>query len=649
MEKVKQLSSVYNWFAGDKVTTTIGQLSDNQILHIANDINGLFSETNLIESKPELSLPKLVVVGSQSSGKSSVLNGIMSMDILPTGKNMVTRTPLSIGLHQLSSDAKDGWVEFGNYNQDGWKIEKKIPITVPIPSETEIKTIREYIMKKTEEIAGPGMDINETPINVNIYSPNVPNLSLVDLPGLTIVACQDRGQPVNIKEKIEDLVASYIKQERTIILAVMQSRSDLETDIGLGLIKKYDNGTNNRIIGVLTKPDLMNQETHIGEYLMNNISKNLMLTYGYYVVKNRSGTPGSPAAMDVFKGYELEKEYFNTHPEYKKTIYKDRIGTGNLTQNLSKILISSITELLPSVMTELATFEGKINTKLESMGSEIPDSKEGKLILMNKYVSNFYYKFMDSIESRGTTVNTGKLIKDTFITFRSELNDIKPFSDKKIYCSDYFKNIASSFEGNHMSFHIPPIQILEACMTDPKHKPILTLQQKSLKCVDSIIELLINLIRNITMQEEFSQYPQLAAYVMSSIIDEIISKTKNETKQYINRLLQNEQDYIWTDSKEFLDLLGKIKTDINNINELLDGYFSSIKSIVSHSVPKIIMTGIIREIQNTTLSFLLHNIVSDDKIYLLKQDEEIEKQRLYYCDLKNRVLTIKKSFVKINK
>lgn len=647
MEKVKQLSSVYNWFAGDKVTTTIGQLSDNQILHIANDINGLFSETNLIESKPELSLPKLAVVGSQSSGKSSVLNSIMSIDVLPTGKNMVTRTPLEIRLHQLSSDAKDGWVEFGQYDQDGWKLEKKIPITIPIPSETEIKTIRDYISTKTIELAGDGMNISKIPIILNIYSPNVPNLSLVDLPGLTVVACVDRGQPVDIKEKIEELVASYIKQERTIILAVMQSRSDLETDIGLGLIKKYDNG-NQRIIGVLTKPDLMNQETHIGEYLMNNISKNLMLTYGYYVVKNRAGVQGS---MDVFKGYELEKEYFNSHFEYKKIIYKDRIGTNNLTQNLSKILISSITELLPSVMSELAAFEGKLNTKLESMGNEIPESKEGKLSFMNKYVSNFYYKFIDSIESRGNTLNTGKLIKDTFITYRTELNEIKPFNDKKIYSQDYFKGVTSSFEGNHMSFHIPPIQILEACMTDQRHKPIFTLQTKSLKCVDSVCELLIGLIRNITMQEEFAQFPQLAAYIMSSLIDEIITKTKHESKQQINKLLQNEHDYIWTENKEFLDMLGKMAANntnnMTNINDFLESYFSSIKNIVAHSVPKVIMTCVIREIENTTLSFLLHNVVCDDKVTLLKQDEEIEKQRNYYTDLRNRVLTIKKSFAKI--
>jgi len=653
------LTTVYNWFTADKANTSIKQLSDNQILNIANDINGLFSETNLAESKPELSLPRLIVVGTQSAGKSSVLNGIMSMDILPTSRTMTTRTPIDLRLHQLKQSALSGivgtaavesYVEFGEYTQEGWVSEKKINIKQPIPLDTEITEIREYITKKTIEVAGEGMNISAKPIVINIYSPNVPNLSLVDLPGLTLVACQDKGQPADIKDRIENLVVSYIKQKKTIILAVMQAKSDLETDIGLALIKKYDID-GQRIVGVLTKPDLMNNETHIGEYLTNNISKNLMLTYGYYVVKNRNGQEMKD--LNIIKGFELEKDYFTNHYEYKKPIYKDRIGNHNLTNSLSKILIASITEMLPSVMTEIISLETKLNNKLDKIGQELPTTKEGKLSFMNKYISNFYYRFMDSVESRGTVLNSGKMIKDTFITYRKELVDIKPFtSNSKVYNADYFKHIIASFEGNHMSFHIPPIQILEACMTDPRHKPIMTLQDKSLKCVDGICELIINLIRNISMQEEFAQYPQLAAHIMSSLIDEIISKTKDKTKQQINELLKNENEYIWTDSKEFITDLSQITKsssfDMEPMIKFLEGYFSSIKSVVAHSVPKIIMSNVIREIETAMLSYLLQTIVNEDKITLLKQDDEIEKQRLYYSDLRNRVQTIKKSFIKTN-
>ncbi|QKF94243.1 dynamin GTPase [Fadolivirus algeromassiliense] len=644
MNRMNLVNNLYSWYSTDKVNSTIKQLSENQILNIANEINGLFSETNLIEAKPELALPRLCVVGTQSSGKSSVLNAIMSMDLLPTGKNMVTRTPIDLRLHQLKGST-DGWVEFGDYTGEGWITEKKISIKMPIPLDSEITEIREYIMKKTNDVAGEGMNISPKPIIINIYSPNVPNLSLVDLPGLTMVACTDKGQPEDIRERIENLVVSYIKEKKTIVIAVMQARSDLETDIGLALIKKYDI-SGQRIVGVLTKPDLMNHETNIGEYLTNNISKNLMLTYGYYVVKNRNGQEMKD--VNILKGFELEKEYFNNHYEYKKPLYKDRIGSHNLTASLSKILIASITEVLPSVMTEIVSLENKLNEKLDKIGQELPTTKEGKLAFMNKYVSNFHHRFMDSIESRGTVLNTGKMIKDNFVTYRKELLEIKPFSNTKIYNQDYFKNIIASFEGNHMSFHIPPIQILEACMTDSRYKPIMTLQDKSLKCVDNICELIINLIRNLTLQEEFAQYPQLASTIMSVLIDEIIAKSKDKTKQHINKLLKNECDYIWTDSKEFMALLSQMtkanSSEIEPITNFLEGYFSSIKTIIAHNVPKIIMSDVIREIETMMLSFLLQCIVVEDKLPLLKQDDEIEKQRMYYSDLRNRVITIKKNF-----
>ena len=82
--------------------------------------------------------------------------------------------------------------------------------------------------------------------------------------------------------------------------------------------------------------------------------------------------------------------------------------------------------------------------------------------------------------------------------------------------------------------------------------------------------------------------------------------------------------------------------------KFLEGYFNAIKHIVSHSVPKIIMSNVIREIENSMLSFLLQFVVIEEKIVLLKQDEEIEKQRLYYNNLRNRVVIIKKNFVKTN-
>lgn len=641
-------NNLYKIFYKDQTVNCIKQLSDNQILNIANDINSLFSETNLAETKFELTLPRLVVVGTQSSGKSSVLNAIMTMDILPTGKNMVTRTPLDIRLFKLKESQNDiGWIEFGHYKDGDWMKEEKINIKVPIPNQDEITKIRNFITKKTTELAGEGMNISPTPIIIKIYSPYVPNLSLVDLPGLTMVACVDKGQPIDIKDRIENLVSSYIKQNRTIIIAVMQSRSDLETDLGLALIKKHDTD-GQRTIGVLTKPDLMNYETHIGEYLTNNISKNLMLAYGYYVLRNRSDK--ETKEMDILKGFEMEKAYFSNHYEYKKPIYKDKVGIQNLTNNLSKILISSISEMIPSVMTEIISLETKVNKKLEKMGESLPTTKEGKINILNKYVSNYYYRFFDSIESRGTVLNTGKMIKDIFVEYRKELHNIHPFLSNKIYDESYFKNISSSFEGNHMSFYIPPIQILEACMTDEKLKPILSLRERSTRCVDDICKTIIDLFKSISQQEEFMQYPSLASFIMSVIIDEVITPLKIKAKQQIIDIIKFEEDYIWTDSKEFatvlLNLTKDNKFDQDSIKKMLESYFTAIKDIVAHIVPKIIMSEIVRKMEKTLLSYMFQKIVTEDKITLLKEDDDIDKQRKYYIELRSRIESIKKIFSK---
>ena len=58
------------------------------------------------------------------------------------------------------------------------------------------------------------------------------------------------------------------------------------------------------------------------------------------------------------------------------------------------------------------------------------------------------------------------------------------------------------------------------------------------------------------------------------------------------------------------------------------------------------MSNIIREIEQIMLSYLLQTIAIDEKISLLKQDEDIEKQRNYYIDLRSRILVIKKNFYK---
>ena len=192
------------------------------------------------------------------------------MDVLPTGSNMVTRSPLQIELIHSS----DHLITFGDYTDGKWIKSIEYKWTEPELSLTDKKSILEHIEIIKRKNAGNEMNITNKCIFLQIRSPSIPNLTLIDLPGLTMVACTDKGQPKDIKQQIRNMVGDYIKPSKTIILAVMPARTDIEADIALDLIKEYD-PIGDRTIGILTKLDLMNENTDISNLLENNVSVDL--------------------------------------------------------------------------------------------------------------------------------------------------------------------------------------------------------------------------------------------------------------------------------------------------------------------------------------------------------------------------------------
>ena len=99
------------------------------------------------------------------------------MDILPTGSNMVTRTPLNL---QLSKSSDKPRIEFGYYDNGKWINNKKILLTYPEPLPSEKHAIQNEIEKLTCKIAGNNKNVSSTPIILKIFHPNIPNLSLID-------------------------------------------------------------------------------------------------------------------------------------------------------------------------------------------------------------------------------------------------------------------------------------------------------------------------------------------------------------------------------------------------------------------------------------------------------------------------------------
>jgi GTP-binding protein EngB required for normal cell division len=615
--------------SSNNIADTLKKLSDSKIIQINNELNGIFNE--------QIKLPRIVVVGGQSSGKSSVLNNIITMNILPTGSEMVTRSPLSIELSPIINNQQAS-VEFGSYiateeiSSSAWKTHKNIKVSYPEPTHDELNLIKNEIEKITNIIAGGGKNISHQPINIKIFLPNVPNLTLIDLPGITQIACKDKGQPDDIKEQIEKLIGSYIESNETIILSVIPARSDVEADVGVGLTKKYDPNFS-RSIGVLTKIDLMNIDTDVADYVKGNISKNLKMNYGYYLVRNRSNK--EMISLTMKEGFDKENEFFNSHGIYSKLSQgeKTKLGTGQLRDKLVYILSEKIKECLPIITKQINEKYDSVCKELIMLGSEVPSDILGKQTYINHLIINFYQKFTQILEGNDKeNYNIGRRIKDGFVKYRSSINKINPIQEMDI---NYIDEITKNIEGNHMTFFIPSISVFETCIIDNKYKPVQKLLQPSLNCVKENIDMLSKMVSDILndTNNEIYRYPSLLVYLENKIITQIILPFSEKTSENIINLINMEESYIWTDSEIFNNKIndmmkGKISNiETNTIKILLVEYYNTIKENIKNNIPKAIMLHLIHRLKNEILHEIMKKIDMKEITNLLNEGQEIKIKR----------------------
>ena len=144
------VSTISNYWYTEKDSSILAQ--NKEILEIGNILNSLFIDRQTIE------IPRLVVVGSQSSGKSSLLNSILGLDILPTGNNMVTRSPLQIELIQSGGNITKGI--FGNYIEGKWQNLYEFNLDYPNTTDDQKNSICNKIENITKENAGNNMNIS---------------------------------------------------------------------------------------------------------------------------------------------------------------------------------------------------------------------------------------------------------------------------------------------------------------------------------------------------------------------------------------------------------------------------------------------------------------------------------------------------------
>lgn len=616
---------------GDDGSIGLRALGCAEILKISNALHGIFASAKASAQDMKLpELPQIVVIGGQSSGKSSLLNGIMSADILPLGEQMVTRCPLHLQLVNSSEGMK---AEFGEYQHGGvWNPEVTLPLSDPNPTPAEIRAIRDQIDLRTEERAGNQKAISSTPIFLKIHSPYVPDLSLVDLPGLTMTALTDQGQPADIREQIQKMLSHYAGQDRSIILAVVPARADLEADMALHFVRQHDQ-KGGRTLGVMTKIDLMNQGTDVAAYLSNAIPKALQLKYGYFLAKNRS-TREVNAGMTVQDGYAAESAFFESHPVYSKCAPLKRTGVPSLANYLSGILVDQLKQHLPSIMREVDELAAKADANLAAMGTAVPSDSAARSHLVHVTIAELCREFSSCLEERRAHVKTGRHIKDHFIEARGKIAELDAFN-MEAFSDAYITEGIRDCEGNHLSFPIPPVEVLETLLKDPKKRPMQTLLVPARECVLAVHDELVALVDTLLEKEHVARFPGLVAKIKHEANVNVLRKCCDEAMTQVERLVTMEESYIYTDDELFHAQLQKLFSDPDSsggvqprhMRALLQAYFKTAQLSIQNSVPKAIMLCMVKAAQEQITTTLFENVASAGDYDLVNEPPEVAARR----------------------
>ncbi|KAF9616386.1 hypothetical protein IFM89_029640 [Coptis chinensis] len=320
------------------------------------------------------SLPSIAVVGGQSSGKSSVLESIVGKDFLPRGSGIVTRRPLVLQLHKIDEGRE--YAEFMHQ---------------PRKRFTDFAAVRKEIADETDRETGRSKQISSVPIHLSIYSPNVVNLTLIDLPGLTKVAVD--GQSESIVMDIENM-------PNCIILAVSPANQDLATSDAIKISREVD-PKGERTFGVLTKIDLMDKGTDAVDILEG---KSYRLQFPWVGVVNRSQADINKS-VDMIAARRREREYFANSPDYKHLAH--RMGSEHLGKMMSKHLETVIKARIPGLQSLVSKSIAELESELSRLGKPVAADAGGKLYMIMEICRIFdgiYKEHLDGIRPGGDKI-----------------------------------------------------------------------------------------------------------------------------------------------------------------------------------------------------------------------------------------------------
>ncbi|KAK1567570.1 hypothetical protein Q3G72_013670 [Acer saccharum] len=524
-------------------------------------------------------LPSVAVVGGQSSGKSSVLESIVGRDFLPRGSGIVTRRPLVLQLHKT----EPGLQEYAEF------------LHLPKKKFTDFSIVRKEIQDETDRVTGKSKQISPIPIHLSIYSPNVVNLTLIDLPGLTKVAVE--GQPESVVQEIESMVRSYVEKPNSLILAITPANQDLATSDAIKLSREVD-PAGDRTFGVLTKLDLMDKGTNALDILEGRAYP---LQQPWVGIVNRSQADINKN-VDMIAARRREREFFATSPDYGHLASK--MGSEYLAKLLSKHLESVIRTRIPGIIALINRSIDELEAELDHLGRPVAIDSGAQLYTILELCRAFDRIFKEHLEGGRPG---GDRIYGVFDNQLPSALRKLPF-DRHLSLQNVRK-VVSEADG-YQPHLIAPEQGYRR-LIDEALNYFRGPAEASVDAVHFILKELVR--RSIGETQELKRFPTLQAEITAAA-NEALDRFREDSKKTTTRLVDMESSYLT------VDFFRKLPQDIDrggnsiasSVDRYAEGHFRRIGSNVSSYVGMVAET-----LRNTIPKAVVHCQVKEAKRSLL--------------------------------
>lgn len=498
----------------------------NKLVPVLSQLHDVLRTTNYMN---RISLPQIVTVGAQSAGKSSVLEMIIGKDFLPRGSGVVTRRPIVIQMINTPPGTKDAYV-FANRPNETYSTENQA---------------RQILEQEMVNGAGDNKGISGSAVSLKIMSPDVIDLHLIDLPGITKIPVGD--QPDDIESRIKEMIKLYIQNPNTLILAISPANYDIANSDAQKIAREVD-PSGVRTMGVLTKLDLLEDESTIQGLFTGKVYP---LDLGYFGLKCRN-QKDLENNVNMKQAIVNEANFFTNQGHDKPVFlqFKNRMGTQSLQKELSDYLAEQIKKSLPLVRSRLIQMSLEKEKDIKNGGlmfqgnNQDPGSQSALLIsLLNKYNKIFTETLRGDGESYdGKEVCGGAKINYIFDNvFKRKIYEIDPYGDMK---DDEVLNQIRNISG------LNPSQIIsDKAFEILVKQQIERFREPTFECLNMVYSEMKRITSKIQVPE-FEVFNRLARSI-SDVMDDILKRCILPTEHMLEQIIKIEKGFINTKHPDF--------------------------------------------------------------------------------------------------